>query len=139
ARRRTGAPAPGRPAPAPAGQSRSRWGPSRGAAARPGASAAVGRRSGPGRPAAGTSGQACPKLRDRLDGAVERQRVLFLAAPDLGVDLPGLQPAFADREPQRAAEQLRVGELLAGAALAVVVEHVEAVGAEVVVELVRDL
>src|SRR5918998_1075665 len=85
------------------------------------------------------SGEARPKLRRRLHRALERQRALFLAAPDLRVDLPRLDPALADREAQRAAEQLRVGELLPRAALAVVVEHVHGVAPELLVEPVRHL
>ena len=56
---------------------------------------------------------------------------------DEDVHLAGLESSLADRQAQRAAEQLGVGELLARAALAVVVEHVEAPLAELLGEAVR--
>src|SRR5829696_392465 len=57
---------------------------------------------------------------------VERQRPLLLAAPDLRLDLARLDAALAHGQPQRDAEQLGVGELLARTGRALVVENVEA-------------
>src|ERR671914_1065763 len=96
-------------------------------------------RAGPLRRRPRGSGKTRPKLRGRRGGALEGQRALLLGAPDLHVHLAGLEASLADRQAQRAAEQLRVGELLPRAAVAVVVEHVEALVAEVVVKPVRHL
>ena len=52
---------------------------------------------------------------------------------------PDSQRALAEREPQRHAEQLGVRELLARAGVAVVVEHVDARAAQLLVELLRRL
>ena len=80
--------------------------------------------------------EAGPQLGDRLGRALERQsaRVVGAAAPDLGLDGTGLERALAEREPQRHAEQLGVGELLARAGVAVVVQDVDARRPQLLVE-----
>ena len=84
------------------------------------------------------SGKCAPQLRGGVDGAVQRQRPLLLAAPHLRLDLAGLEPLATDRQAQRRAEQLGVGELRPRASVAVVVEDVEAGLAQLVVEPVGD-
>src|SRR3954470_11494548 len=93
-------------------------------------------RSGRGRAAAGSSGGGAPQLRGRLGRPGERDRALLAAAPDLHLPLAGLDAALAEREPDRAAEQLGIGELLPRARLAIVVQGVEPGGLELLVELV---
>ena len=84
-------------------------------------------RSGRGRTAAGSVSSAfCHAVRPALTAARARARRpppppssgtrrRPPPAADLRLDLAGLQRALADRQPQRAAEQLGVGELLARA------------------------
>src|SRR3954454_14470640 len=78
-----------------------------------------------------------PQLRDRLRGALERHAAVLVGPPpaDLRLDRPRLQRAAPERQAQRHAEQFRVGELLARAGVAVVVEDVDAGRAQLLVEL----
>ena len=71
--------------------------------------------------------EAPPQLPDRLGASAQRDAALLVdaAAADLGLGGPGLERALADRQPQRHAEQLGVGELLARAGGAVVEQRVE--------------
>ena len=83
----------------------------------------------------GSSGKRLATARATASrGALERQRCAAPAAAHLDLDLAGSSVRLPDRHPQRAAEQLGVGELLARAGVAVVVEHVEARAAQLVVE-----
>src|SRR6185437_2352186 len=77
--------------------------------------------------------QACL---DECHGFVGRElRALGIAAIAV-LQAAGLQAPIADHQPMRDAEQLRVGELDAGAGIAVVIEHLDAAGGELVVEAV---
>src|SRR5688572_19869732 len=96
------------------------------------------------RTAAGTSvwlflRECRPQVVRGLSRPLERDGARLAPAPDLRLDLAGLDRTPADRQPQRAADQLRVGELRAGAEVAVVVDHVEPEGAQLLVERVREL
>src|SRR5215207_7652316 len=106
---------------------------------RPAASRAGAGPNGPGRTAAGRSAaralrEAAPQVRRRARRALQPHAALLATAPQLRLDLPRLERAPADREPQRHAEQLRVGELRARPGVAVVVEHVEPALAQLAVE-----
>src|SRR5213078_2067482 len=85
------------------------------------------------------SGGGAPQLSGRLSRSVERDRGLLAAPADLHLDLSLLDAALADREADRHAEQLGVGELLPRASVAVVVDRVEAEGLELLVEAVGDV
>src|SRR5207245_7385943 len=85
-------------------------------------------------------GSALPQLAHaamklgRLRG--ERQAAgLGAPPPQLHLGLPRLQRAPPDRDTQRTAEQLRLGELLARAGVAVVVEDVDTAAAQRLVQL----
>src|SRR3954453_1556772 len=108
-------------------------------AAGPSASRAAGRRSGPSRAGGAGSGEFAPQLRGGLRRPVERQRPLLAATADLRLDLARLDAALADRQTQRAPEQLRVRELLPRARVAVVVQDAEPFALELAVQAVRPL
>ena len=96
----------------------------------------------PREPAEGEPGAFYGRLRHRsaaASAAPSSGRLRALApAPHLHLDLAGLQRAPPDGQPQRHAEQLGVGELRARAGVAVVVEHVEPGGAQLLVEPVGE-
>ena len=59
------------------------------------------------------------------------RKVLALAGPTMAIfERAGLEPAFADDDAVRYAEQLGIGELDPGARVAIVVEHLDARGVE---------
>src|SRR5436190_23953299 len=85
------------------------------------------------------SGGGAPQLSGRLSRSVERDRGLLAAPAGLHLYFFLLDAALADREADRDAEQLGVGELLARAGVAVVVDSVEAEGLQLLVEAVGDV
>src|SRR5262245_3975322 len=81
-----------------------------------------------------------PDPADRRRRALEGDLTLLAAAADLHLDRAVRQRPLADRDAQRAAEQLGLDELLAGRhPLAVVVEHLEPGLPQLVDEAVREL
>src|SRR4051812_3060506 len=135
---------PERSGSAPGARSRSRSAPSTGSTApRPG-SPVAGARSGRGPRAAETSGERAlrdgpPQLGHRLGGVLERDGASVAPAAHLDLQLAALQRTAPDRDPQRAAQELRVGELLARPGITVVEEDVEAGFTQLVVEPLGDL
>src|SRR4051812_8598307 len=85
------------------------------------------------------SGGAAPQLCGGLRRSVERDRRLLAASSDLNLDLVLLDAALPDREADRHAQELGVGELLPRARVAVVVDRVEAERLELLVEAVGDV
>src|SRR5690242_13383583 len=71
------------------------------------------------------SGRLVPELRDRLGGTLKRHAPGLAAAADLHLDLALGEGTAADRDPQRAAEQLGIGELLPRPGVAIVVEDAQ--------------
>src|SRR5690242_17631823 len=109
--------------------------------ARRAASPAAAGPTGRARTGAGTSGapalrEVPPQRDDRLRGPLQRHAAVLIGAPaaDLRLDGPRLQRAPSERQAQRHAEQLGVGQLLARAGVAVVVEDVDAGGAQLLVQ-----
>ena len=131
--------APGTPGSPPGGGSRSRWGSSTGSAAgRTASPAAAGpERSSPnsrrlvirgliGAPAAsGRRAHGSSRQSSATDCAAPSSATARDSRPaaDLHLDLPGGQRPPADGQPQRAAEQLGVGELLPRSGVTLVVER----------------
>src|SRR6476646_626211 len=80
---------------------------------------------------------------EELGGAARRlghsEPVVGTAVAHLRLDDLVSQPAPAHDEPQRTPEQLRIGELLPGPRLAIVVDHREPCALELLIEAVRRL
>src|SRR5204862_3085639 len=77
-----------------------------------------------------------PQLRDCLRGATEREVAGLPAAADLDLELALRQRPTPDRDADRAAQQLGVGELLPRAGVAIVVEDAQAGRLELLVHTV---
>ena len=76
----------------------------------------------------------------RVGGRALHRQAVALAAAALGrLDDAVLEAAAPDDEPQGAAEQLGVGELLPRPRVALVIEGLDAGGAQVLIEAVGDL
>src|ERR1700728_680171 len=125
---------------APRGRSRSRSGSSTGARERLRLFAAVAGRSDRDRTAATCSAEPAAQLLHSRQDVGDRHAVAVDApAAELHFDLAALGEPPADGQPQRAAEQLGVGELLAGTEIAVVVADVDAAVAERAVDRLGEL
>src|ERR1019366_1409024 len=80
-----------------------------------------------------------PELRDGVGGLGQRHRNRLAPAPDLHLELARGERATPDRDAQRTAERLVVGELLPRARVAIVVEGLQAGVLELPIEAVGEL
>src|SRR6185503_10204419 len=73
---------------------------------------------------------------DEVDRLAARKLRALPVPPVAVLEAAGFQPALRDHQPVRNAEELRIGKLDAGPGIAVVIEHLDALGGELTIEAV---